>query len=346
MVPQDQLQLSNMEIKKYQPDITPPSELIDLLRRKYGKSKNFDYFFNEYQKAFDFCANNENIIFVPIAAYEENEMQAHLALILDRRLPAGEAFFGFLETPEDGGVFTSMWNSLIEEAKARGISSLKGPVNGSIWHQYRCIKETDGSDFFKSELFSETYYYNLLNSQKPISEVVYHSGYRERFDAILEAGQPAYDKLDSLGFMVKEMESGSREQLHIVASISKTVFKNSWGYVELNQDEFLKLYSSAKLGSDDTRIYLLYKGQEIIGFCGVFKEDGSTLICKTIALLPEYRGTGLGNALAFKVHLDAKEEGMKKIIYALIREDNNIKNFTKDDAVIFRRYSTFEYKIN
>lgn len=340
----EQLKLFNMEIKKYQPNKTLPLELIDLLKRKYGKSKNFDYFLSDYQKAFDFCIGNESVIFIPIAAYQENVMQAHIALIIDKRLASGEAFFGFLETPEDTLVFSLIWDSLVEEARTRGISVLKGPVNGSIWHQYRCIKETDGSKFFKSELFSEAYYCDFLSSKKPTSELVYHSGYRERFDAILQVGQPAYDKLTSVGLVVKEMEVGSREILQTIASISRTVFKNSWGYVELNEKEFFKLYSSEKITSG-TRIYLLYKGKEIIGFCGVFKEDESTLICKTIALLPEYQGVGLGNALAFRVHLDAKEEGIKKIIYALIREDNNIKNFPKEGAVIFRKYAAFEFHI-
>jgi hypothetical protein len=341
----EQLKLFNMEIKKYKPNKIPPLELIDLLHRKYGKSKNFDYFINDYQKAFDFCIDNENIVFISIAAYQGEKMQAHLALIINKRLSSREAFFGFLETPEDTSVFNSMWNSLIKEARANKISILKGPVNGSIWHQYRCIKETDGSEFFKSELFSETYYYDFLRSSKPVSEVIYHSGYRKRFDAILKVGQPAYDRLAPAGFVVKEMELGSMEKLQTIASISRAVFKSSWGYTELSQKEFLKLYSSEKLTPGSTRIYLLYKGEEIIGFCGIFKENNFTLICKTMALLPEYHGSGFGNALAFKVHLDAKEEGVKKIIYALVREDNNIKNFPKEEVVIFRKYAAFEFHI-
>lgn len=334
-----------MEIKKYQPNSTLPKDFLELLNDKYLSLKNFDYFINDLQKAYDFCVDNENVTFIPIAGYDGQKMQAHIALILDKRSPSGEALFGFLELPDNALIFGLMWDSLIKEAKNRGISVLKGPVNGSIWHQYRCIKETDGSEFFKSELFAETYYYDFLSSNKPASEVIYHSGYRERFDAILQVGQPAYDKLSTAGFFVKEMESGSIEKLQIIASISRTVFQKSWGYVELNQKEFLKLYSSEKISPDRTKIYHLYKGEQIIGFCGVFKEDASTLICKTIALLPEYQGVGLGNALAFKVHLDAKEHGIKKIIYALIREDNNIKNFPKEDAVVFRKYAAFEFHI-
>jgi len=74
-------------------------------------------------------------------------------------------------------------------------------------------------------------------------------------------------------------------------------------------------------------------------------ENKQTLILKTICILPEYQGLGLGNALAYKIHLDAQKEGFKKVIYALIREDNKVKNFPKDDTLIFRRYAAFEFKI-
>ena len=333
-----------MVIKKYQSK-TPPIELIDLLRRKYGESKDFDYFIQDYQKAFDFCIDNENVVFVPIAAYQGNEMQAHIALILDKRLPFGEAFFGFLETSEDALIFRSMWDNLIEEARTQGISVLKGPVNGSIWHQYRCIKEIDGSEFFKSELFCKSYYYDFLSLNKPTSEIVYYSAYREKFDAVLRVLQPAYNKLASAGFLIKKMKNIDSDKLQILASLSRTVFKNNWGFTELNQKEFLNLYSTEKLDSHLDNIYLLYKGKKIIGFCGTLKENDLTLICKTICVLPEYQGIGMGNALAFKVHLDAEKQGIKKIIYALIKEGNNVKNFPKEDVIIFRRYAAFEFHI-
>jgi ribosomal protein S18 acetylase RimI-like enzyme len=340
-----QLKLSDMEIKKYQPNKIPSLEFTELLRKKYGKSKNLDFFMSDYQKAFDFCTDNENITFIPISIYEGQEMKAHIALIVDKRLPSGEAFFGFLEVPDDILTFRSLWDNLVEEARNRGILVLKGPVNGSIWHQYRCIKETDDSEFFKSELFCESYYYDFLSSIKPTSELIYYSAYREHFDVVLPVIQPAYEKLASGGFSIKEMKDVSIEILQTLASLSRTVFKNSWGFTELNQKEFLELYSSDKLDSLLEKLYLLYKGKEIVGFCSTFREDDSTLICKTICILPEYQGLGMGNALAFKVHIDAKEQGIKKIIYALIREGNNIKNFPKEDVVVFRRYSAFEFNI-
>jgi hypothetical protein len=335
-----------MEIKTYQPD-TSASELTELLRKKYGSNKNFDYFLSDFKKAFDYCVGNRNVLFYPIAGFENKKMCAHIGLIIDKRLPAGEAFFGFSEFPKDASAFSLLWGSLIKEARDKGISVLKGPVNGSIWHQYRCIKETYTSAFFKAEPFCEPYYYDFLASNKPIVEVLYYSAYREPFDIVLRMiSEDSYNKLAGLGFSIKGTKRITLEELYTIANISKIVFHDSWGYTELNEQEFMQLYSSEKLDEHLNSIYLLYKDKEIIGFCSTAKEDDHTLICKTICVLPEYQGLGLGNAFAYKLHLDAQKEGFKKMIYALIRESNNVKNFPKDDAVIFRRYASFEFNLD
>ncbi len=334
-----------MDIRSYKPS-SISSELNRLLREKYGNNVNFDYFLRDFNKSYDFCLNNDNISFYPIAGFEGEELRAHIALIIDKRLSAGEAFFGFLEIPDDSQVFDSMWSSLMEEAHNRGISVLKGPINGSIWHQYRCIKETDGSPLFKTEVFSELYYHDFLKSKKPSSEADYFSASREPYDIVLKLVDPgSFNMLSQHGFRIEAVKQVPPAQLKTIADISRWVFKENWGYTELNDQEFIDLYSSEKLKDYLDSLYLLYKGTELIGYCSTSEENKSTLTLKTICVLPVYRGLGLGNALAYKIHLDAKNNGFKKIIYALIREGNSINNFPKEGTVIFRRYAAFEYKI-
>jgi len=335
-----------MDSNIYEPTTSSVKEFTVLLQEKYGKNKNINYFLNDSIKTFNFCVKNKNINFQPISAFKEGKMFAHIALIIDKRLPKGEAFFGFLEIPEDVSVFNSLWDLLINESKKKGVSLLKGPINGSIWHQYRCVKETNGDDFFKSELFSPLYYYDFLISKKPTKEVLYYSASREPYDIIFQKiSEDSYKKLKISGFSIQVKESVTLEELQILAKISKKVFQSSWGYTELNNYEFMELYSFEKLRRYLNTLYLLYKGETIIGFCSTSKEDDKTLILKTICILPEYQSLGLGNALAYKIHLDAKKYGFEKIIYALIRKGNSIKNFPKEKAVIFRRYAAFEFSV-
>lgn len=334
-----------MKIIKYKPTATPSDGLVTLIKNKYGHENNFDFFFTNFQKAYNFCINNPNITFIPIAAFENNQLVSHIALVIDKRLSRGNAFFGFFETGQDFSIFKDIWRSLIKEAKKRDIFHLLGPVNGSIWHQYRCIRETDGSEYFKSEPMSEIYYYKLLTRMKPILEVSYHSASREKFGKVMEVIKTEFSKLIVAGFHIEELKKVSYEQLLLIAEISRVVFHSTWGYTDISEKEFLQLYSSDKLKAHLNKLYLLYKDRQIIGYCGTSIENARTLILKTICILPEYQGLGLGNALAYKIHLDAQKEGFKKAIYALIREGNKIKNFPKDDTLIFRRYAAFEFKV-
>ncbi|MFA6602041.1 MAG: GNAT family N-acetyltransferase [Candidatus Paceibacterota bacterium] len=331
--------------------IRPPQQSLDndyiaLLRNKYGERKNFDFFEDDARKAWNFCITNDKLNFYPLAGHADGKLEAHAALIIDKRLPAGEAFFGFMEFPDNDLIFKNLWNALVTEAREKGITVLRGPVNGSIWHQYRCLRESDGSDFFKAEPMAESYYYNYLVSNKPFKQVDYISAYRKPFDIVLRfIDKKALEKMTSLGFTIKEINCVDPGILGDLAKISKAVFSQSWGYTELTLNEFMELYTLDKMASHLGSLYLLYKGSTVIGFCSTSQEDEETLICKTIALLPEYQGLGLGNALAYQVHQDATARGYKKMIYALIREGNNIKNFPQEQAVIFRKYAAFEFNL-
>ncbi|MEP7205108.1 MAG: GNAT family N-acetyltransferase [Candidatus Saccharibacteria bacterium] len=334
-----------MKISTDKPGGALPPKLFELLQKKYGQHKNFEYFANDYKKAFEFCLDNDNLTFTSLSASSSGSMVGHIALMIDRRRPTGEAFFGFLEVPNDRQLFNSLWAGLLLEAQSRGITSLKGPINGSIWHQYRCINYSDGSADFKSELFTEAYYYDLLTSLSPGHQLDYYSAYSENYDYILKFGKSSYDQTVRAGYVIKQMKPGSKQQLLDLSDISKKVFKNSWGYTELNQSEFLALYSGESLTPGNAKIYLIYKHDAVIGFCGLLREDKTTLICKTLALLPDYHGKGIGNAIVYKLHADAKSDGVTKIIYALIRQGNNIQNFPKGSAVVCRRYAAFEYSL-
>ena len=70
------------------------------------------------------------------------------------------------------------------------------------------------------------------------------------------------------------------------------------------------------------------------------------MILKTMGILPEWQGRGLGNALVHKIHLDAQHRGITSMIYALIRDANQIRNFPRDDARVIREYACLSYKIN
>lgn len=329
----------------YHKDKNKINSYLEFIKKKYSNQKNFNYFFIDLQSAlaFSFLNKNQKVLFIDIKT--EQETVGHVGLIIDTRLKNKEAFFGFFESLPDNEIFNLLWRELINLAKSRNIKVLKGPINGSPWYQYRVVSDSDGSPFFKTEMFCDNYYYNFFKSVKPAKEIFYYSAHRIRFESIISATKFSYKKLSTEGFIIEEIKDIAIDQLKSIWELSKKTFKNYWGYVDLSFDDFISLYLPQKLFCHLNKIYFLKKQDQVIGFLSTLREDNLTLIFKTICILPEFQGLGLGNMLVYKAHLDAKKDGFKKIIYALIQTDNNIRNFPKDDAIIFRNYSTFEFDV-
>jgi len=318
-------------------------EYLSLLEKKYKAQKNYVYFLDDLKATLKFSETYQEPHFIIVKDGEN--VVGHCALILDHNLKEGEAFFGFFDVIDNFNVFTTLWQSLLKLAGLKNIKLLKGPINATAWHQYRVMSYGGNSDFFKTELFSESYYYDFYKTLKPDKEILYLSGFRENFKFLISVTEPAYKEVLKAGFSIEEIKNLSTEQLKEILDLSKIVFKENWAYTDFSMESFESLYSSQKLSANLNKIYFLKNENKIIGYLSSLIEDENVLILKTIAVLPEFQGKGFGNALVHKAHKDALEKGFKKIIYALIREDNNIKNFPKEEAVVFRKYSTFEFEV-
>ena len=199
---------------------------------------------------------------------------------------------------------------------------------------------------FTTEPCSQPHYYPLLHSCGPLAEIEYYSASRTSFDAVLHLSDDgALERFRAAGFSTRKLDRIGLDEMRTLLNISLSVFAGSWGFTPLSESEFLELYSADKLSAHLGALYVLYAGEEIVGFCGTVREDASTMICKTICILPQYQGLKLGNALAYVVHRDAQAAGYTRMIYALIREGNAIQRFPADDVVVFRRYAAFEFTV-
>ena len=324
-----------------------PIDLATLIRSHYGHDHHFNSFLAEYTIAYRYCLNSPHVSFSPFFTKDGGTPVGHIALITDTRLPQGEAFFGFMETPNDEGTFDISWNELIIRARAKKIRRLLGPVNGSIWHQYRCIKQSDGTPTFRMEPISEPYYYRLLRSKGPERETTYSSGIRESYDHVLAAlatrGNPA-ERAKEAGFSIIRKRKIDSADLADIAAISRATFTKSWGYTELDAADFASLYDIDAVNDSIDSAYLIKYGTTTIGYCSTMRE-GAVLVCKTVCITPQYQGSGLGNALAYTIHTDARADGVRAVEYVLMRDGNQVHRFPTDDVRFFRQYATFDFDI-
>jgi len=319
-------------------------EYITFLKETYSHETVFPVFMHDLNQALAFVAQSESISITYFIANENSKFVGQIALIENAKLPKGTAFFGFFECVKNNKVFTLLWEELKVVAKQKLIQKLTGPINASTWFSNRVITKKLQEPYFFSEFMSQEFYATFFQNQMPANTIEYHSAFRQKIDVITELTKPAYDALANTDIVITQVENITEELMHEVFSISEDVFSTNPGYVPINFNEFKQLYSSEKLNDKTAKVYVVTKRNKLIGY-SINLVFGEQLIMKTICLLPQFQDKGIGNAMVYYVHKDARKNKVKQVIYALVRKDNKVKRFPTDDVEVMREYALYEFEL-
>jgi GNAT superfamily N-acetyltransferase len=130
-------------------------------------------------------------------------------------------------------------------------------------------------------------------------------------------------------------------------------FADAMLFSPISREAFHATYEPIRPHLDPDFIRVAIHNERVVGFAfGIpdFKalERGQridTIVAKTWAVLLEPRYRGLGAVMLNDVRYSAHRRGMRRIIHALIREDNVSLNLSKRFAVPMRGYTLFADKI-
>lgn len=310
----------------------------ELFFEKYKEEEHIEYFLKDIKNSIEYAGTNERMF--SIVLEEDGSLVGHCSISPSKN--ESVAYFGFFEFSKDEKQYCSFWDSIVLEAKKRNIKKIVGPINGSIWFPYRFISERGLSELFKGELPTESFYFDFF-AQLPNQKIIsFSSGKRVELELIIEATKKSYDAIKKTDFTIESLLQISDEILKEIYTLAEEIFYyHSVAYEPLPIKYFFELYNHERV-KDIFRIYTVREKGRLIAFCIVFYENNETVILKTLAVHPAYQQHGIGGALAHLVHFDAQQQGIRTIVYALVRDDNNIRFFPKDDVSIIRRYSLFE----
>lgn len=341
-------------------------EYYSLLEEFYKNEEGFAYYFSDLQKGFHYTFTSEFQQAYFFCAYKDDKLAGTVSLIIDTRLDMNSCFFGFFEVINDKEVFDSLWYELTKHANSLFKQKILGPINGSIWHQYRVIGKNLHKKRFPSEPITKNYYVDFLKSKNHSHQEEYHSAFRTNFDVIMNYTKTSYKtalssdiKIEKItGFNVNDYNTKASDKksdtsnstfdldlFKVLYGFSKHIFSKNWGFVPLNFNEFLQLYNSDKINEFIGSVYVAKFNSKIIGFC-MNIETSDALIMKTIAVVPEFQQKGIANALVYTVHNDAKQNQKNYVIYALINKKNKIQYFPQDEVTIMREYVAYEFSAN
>ena len=258
---------------------------------------------------------------------------AHVMAFTDTRLP-GIGMVGYF-----GATSVSIGAEVLEKAcqwhKKNGLSRVYGPINGTLPSDYRLNSKDDY--LIPGEPVNPIWYKESFRLAGFTVFNRYVSGRIKRFDIVLKFAFRKAPKLEGTLRVRKFNDNEYDKDFYTYHVLRNKIFPHMSIYCPAISLAERRYISPGKFDTNYT--FFLMDGSRAIGFVMAYVHHGS-LIIKTIAVLPEYRGRGLSRILAKVVHDKAASHGIKTAVYAMVREGNQVYANRHLLARVIRRYCT------
>ena len=243
-----------------------------------------------------------------------------------------------------------------EILKEKGLHYIVAPMNENTWGKYRTMKQSNGEPLF------------LLENVNPMSdnEILLKAGYQEIYTYTSTKGklENAYQsqsiemmrkKIQEKGITIRNFNKENyMEDLKKIYHISLKSFGRNPLYTPIDEESFLKQYIPYVHLADEDIILLAEKDGKEIGFIFCIPDFGetkrsqkiSTIIVKTVAVIPEFQKLAIGNVLMSDIANIAKQKGFEKWICAFMYANNTSQKMAKrNQTEVIREYALYGKKI-
>ncbi|MCL2058962.1 MAG: GNAT family N-acetyltransferase [Oscillospiraceae bacterium] len=231
------------------------------------------------------------------------------------------------------------------ELLAAGHRRVIAPINGDTWHSYRLVSWSGGEAAFPLEPQNPLWYNDVYKAcgYKPLkrysSDAFYIGGEAEPRGGVHAPGKRGF--LDG-DLLLRGFRDGS--DIRTIYDISLRGFDDNFLYSEISYEAFEMLYKPFLPSIDSDLAIIAEIGGKPAGFMFSYV-SGGRLILKTIAVLPDFRGRGVGAAMVGQVVQAGRAKGLRTAIAALIAEGNNSFNIiSKYGSDKIREYTLYYYE--
>jgi len=236
--------------------------------------------------------------------------------------------------------------------RERGIVSLVGPMQFSTWHPYRFISDMGEAEFFPGEQRLPQAYHADFIAAGFSDLAVFQSSWVADLNASLKAGDAMGIPGKLAGLEVKTL--AGRELPALLPEIhrlSTEIFRDNFAYTPIGLPDFLALAAGADENAKESESVLIAVsiGGKTAGFAYGYSIGGyavaagapkrKTVVLKTLGVLPEHRGLGLGYGLTYLFHRHWQDQGYESVIHAYMKSDNRSREMSAQISRPFRTYA-------
>jgi GNAT superfamily N-acetyltransferase len=262
------------------------------------------------------------------------------------------AIGGFRAT--GAGAAAEVLRRAAERLRAEGCTIAIGPMDGNTWRKYRFVTEAGTEPPFLLEPSNPPEWPAWWRTAgfEPLAE--YTSSVADDMDRRDERLGGVAARMIAAGVAIRALDAARfEEELGKIFEVSVVSFRENYLYTPLGREEFVAQYRALAAKVRPEFVMLAEQTGRPVGYVFAIPDYAeaqrgapvTTLIVKTLAVLPGRAFAGLGALLLADVHAAAARAGFQRAIHALMHESNRSRNLSAHYARTIRRYTLFSRRL-
>jgi GNAT superfamily N-acetyltransferase len=233
---------------------------------------------------------------------------------------------------------------------ARGCSAALGPMDGNTWRSYRLVTRTGPRPAFFLEPGFPAGWAGHFELSGFIPLARYFSAMTGRLDDPPLSAPDHRGRLAGLGIILRPLELDRfEEELSRIYPLCLASFRDSPLFTPIPEEEFVSIHRPLRPCLIPGLSWVAEVKTTRVGFVFALSDSlqarrggtVDTVVLKTLAVAPAFKGVGLGHELVAACQSAAAGRGFLHVIHALIREGNPSGRISAHFARPIRSYALF-----
>ncbi len=235
--------------------------------------------------------------------------------------------------------------------REKGHERVIGPMDKSTWHRYRFLTDRGTEPTFFLEPDNPDEWPNHFTEAGFVPLATYTSALNPDLNQVDPRSDERWDEFKRNGITMRTLEMAHFEdELAAIHELSIMAFVRNYLYSPIPFEEFLTSYAPIRTHLLPELVLLMEHDERLVGFIFAIPDllepardaPMRTVILKSMAVHPEYGGSGLGGILMDEVQRAAQKLGFERAIHALMQETNLSRRISSHYGTTTRRYTLYE----
>jgi GNAT superfamily N-acetyltransferase len=269
---------------------------------------------------------------------------------------AGEmtAYIGHYEALENADAHELLANAC-QTLQENGALFVIGPIDGTTWRRYRLItRRGEEPPFFLEPDNPDSYPGHFEASGfSPLAR--YYSSLEDNPGGNFDLPDGLLYRLQSDDIVIRHLDTNAfMDELSRIYEISTDGFRGNFLYSDISRDEFFSMYTRVQQYVHSEMVLFAEQKGRPVGFIFAVPDvlrthkghPLDTVILKSMAVMPEMNGRGIGTWLRVQVSRNAWRLGFKRSIHALMHEHNRSRGMGSRNCREIRQYTLYSRKLS